>query len=377
MTTEKRPEIYIGLMSGTSLDGIDIAIVDFSDSQPKVLFTDTHPYSPSTKTRIRNITLDKTASIDALCQLNIELGKVFATVVNRSLAKAQLDFSQVKAIGNHGQTIRHCPDAAFPYTLQSGDPNTLTVETGITTIADFRGKDIALGGQGAPLAPAFHQSVFTSPTINRAIINIGGIANLTYLPCDPGEKVIGFDTGPGNTLIDYWIDLHKNLTFDDCGQWAQSGHVIDELLNEILEKETYFKRPSPKSTGTDYFNSDWLTDFGCDSYSPNDVQATLLELTAVSITNCVSQLPNPTPECFICGGGAHNIFLIERIQQLLSKSSIHTTDLLKIDPDYVEAMAFAWLAKQRINGQTGNIPSSTNASRQGILGGIYSGNSQA
>jgi anhydro-N-acetylmuramic acid kinase len=374
MTTERPTEIYIGLMSGTSLDGIDIAIVDFTDSQPMVLFTETCPYDPSTKIRIRNITRDKTASIDALCQLGIELGKVFATVVNRSLAKKQLDFSQVQAIGSHGQTIRHCPDAPFPYTLQSGDPNTLAIETGITTIADFRGKDIALGGQGAPLAPAFHRSVFASPTINRAIINIGGIANLTYLPCDPSENVIGFDTGPGNTFIDYWIGLHNNLTFDDCGQWARSGQVIDELLNEILKGEPYFKLPTPKSTGTDYFNADWLSNFGCDNYSPNDVQATLLELTAVSIANCVSQLPNPLPECFICGGGARNLFLVERIQHLIPKSTIRTTDHLKIDPDYVEAMAFAWLAKQRINGLPGNIPSSTNASRQGILGGIYSAN---
>ena len=366
-------EIYIGLMSGTSLDGIDIAIVDFTNSQPNVLFTETHPYNPLIKARIREVTLNKAASIDSLCQLDIELGKAYAAIVNESLAKARIEHSQIKAIGNHGQTIRHCPNARFPYTLQSGDPNTLAAETGITTIADFRGKDIALGGQGAPLAPAFHQSVFKSADKNRAIINIGGIANLTYLPCDTLQKVTGFDTGPGNTLIDHWVGLHKNLTFDDCGQWARSGQVVDCLLNDMLEKEPYFKLVAPKSTGTDYFSAEWLSSFACHEYSPQDIQATLLELTAVSITDCIARLPNPPAECFICGGGARNLFLIERIQQLLHTSTIHTTDRLNIDPDYVEAIAFAWLAKQRIDSQPGNIPSSTNACRQGVLGGVYSG----
>lgn len=367
-------DIYIGLMSGTSLDGIDVAVVDFADRHPKVLFTETYPYNLSTKARIKKITLDNTASIDTLCQLNIELGGVFASAVNHSLAKARLDKSQITAIGSHGQTIRHRPDATFPYTLQSGDPNTLAVKTGITTIADFRGLDIALGGQGAPLAPAFHQSAFASTTTNRAIINIGGIANLTYLSCDPAEKIIGFDTGPGNTLIDNWIELHKNLSFDDCGQWAKNGHVIDDLLNVMLEKEPYFKLAAPKSTGTDYFNSAWLADFNCNDYRPNDIQATLLELTALSIAKSVLQLPKTPAECFICGGGARNLFLLERIQHWLPKSSIGTTSDLDVDPDYVEAIAFAWLAKQRMEDRTGNIPSCTHASRQGILGGIFSGN---
>jgi anhydro-N-acetylmuramic acid kinase len=368
------PEIYIGLMSGTSLDGIDIAIVDFNCKPPKVLLSETHPYTASIKSWISDITYDKNASIDSLCQLNIELGHAYATVVNESLKSSSLDRAQIRAIGNHGQTIRHCPDATFPYTLQSGDPNTLAVETGITTVADFRGIDIALGGQGAPLVPAFHQTVFSSSTTDRAIINIGGIANITYLPSNPTEKIMGFDTGPGNTLSDYWVGLHKHLPYDDGGQWAKSGHVIDELLAEIVEDELFFKQTAPKSTGTDHFNSTWLSAFDINKHAPKDIQATLIELTALSISDCISALPNSPIECFICGGGARNLHLMARIQKRLPNALIQTTKQLNIDPDYVEAIAFAWLAKQRIDGQPGNIPSSTHASRQGILGGIYSGN---
>ncbi len=374
MVVTRSSEIYIGLMSGTSLDGIDIAIVDFNCKPPKALLSETHPYTAALKSRIRDITFDKTASIDSLCQLNIELGHVYAAVVNESLESANLDHTQIRAIGNHGQTIRHCPNATFPYTLQSGDPNTLAVDTGITIVADFRGIDIALGGQGAPLAPAFHQSVFSSSTTDRAIINIGGIANVTYLPSNPSEKIMGFDTGPGNTLSDYWIGLHKKLAYDDAGQWAKSGRVIDELLAEIGEKEPFFKQAAPKSTGTDYFNSTWLSAFSIKNYPPNDIQATLIELTALSIADSIWKLPTPKIECFICGGGARNLHLIERIQKRLPKLLIQTTEQLDIDPDYVEAIAFAWLAKQRIDSEPGNIPSSTHASRQGILGGIYRGN---
>jgi anhydro-N-acetylmuramic acid kinase len=374
MVVTRPPEFYIGLMSGTSLDGIDIAIVDFSVKPPRILLSDTLPYTASMKSRIRNITLDETASIDSLCQLNIELGHIYATVVNESIKRANLYHTQILAIGNHGQTIRHCPAAVFPYTLQTGDPNTLAIETGITTVADFRGIDIALGGQGAPLAPAFHQSVFSSTNTDRAVINIGGIANVTYLPSKPNKKIIGFDTGPGNTLSDYWIGLHKNLAYDNGGEWARSGCVIDQLLAEIHHKEAFFKQKAPKSTGTDYFNSTWLSAFKINGYAPNDIQATLIELSALTISDSISTLPSTSIECFICGGGAQNALLIERIQKRLPQYLVQTTEQLGIDPNYVEAIAFAWLAKQRINNKPGNIPSATNAIRKGILGGIYSNN---
>jgi anhydro-N-acetylmuramic acid kinase len=374
MAAPRAPEIYIGLMSGTSLDGVDIAIVDFDCKPPKALLSETHPYATPVKLRIRDVTHDKAASIDTLCQLNIELGHIYASVVNESLKKANLDKTQIRAIGNHGQTIRHRPDATFPYTLQLGDPNTLAVETGIATVTDFRGIDIALGGQGAPLAPAFHQSIFSSSTNDRIVINIGGIANITYLPSNRAEKVIGFDTGPGNTLSDYWIGLHKNLAYDDAGQWAKSGRIINELLSEIADKEPFFKKAAPKSTGTDHFNSAWLSSFNINDYSPTDIQATLIELTALSIAESISGLTKHAIECFVCGGGARNLHLIERIQKRLPKSLIQTTKQLNIDPDYVEAIAFAWLAKQRIDNKPGNIPSSTRANRLGILGGLYNGN---
>ena len=365
-------EIYIGLMSGTSLDGVDIAIADFAGALPKLLFSTTYPYHNSIRSRIRDITLNPSASIDSLCQLDIELGKVYAEVVNHSLAKINLAHSQILAIGCHGQTIRHRPDAAFPYTLQSGDPNTVAAETGIATVADFRGKDVALGGEGAPLATAFHQFMFSSATTNRAIINIGGIANITYLPCQPGQTVLGFDTGPGNTLMDCWVQLHKNKAYDNYGQWAKSGLIINQLLDAMME-EPYFKRPPPKSTGTDYFNPDWLAAYRPDDYAPADIQATLLELTALSIADGISQLPAMPSECFVCGGGAHNLYLLARLQKALPESTISTTAQLKVDPDYIEALAFAWLAKQRINNLPGNIPSVTRASAQSVLGGIYSG----
>lgn len=374
MTETDPAEIYIGLMSGTSLDGIDVAIVDFNVKPPKLLFCQTFSYHDTIKLRIKEITLNKTTSIDSLCQLNIELGHAYAMAVNKSLKSSGLDSSQITAIGNHGQTIRHCPDATFPYTLQAGDPNTLAVETNITTVADFRGADIALGGQGAPLVPAFHQTVFSSSTTNRAIINIGGIANATYLPSNPTEKIIGFDTGPGNTLSDYWVNLHKNAAYDEAGQWAKTGKIIDKLLAKMVEKEPFFSRSAPKSTGTDYFNASWLATFNINDYAPNDIQTTLVELTALSIANSISGLPTQQIECYVCGGGVKNLYLLERIQKRLPALLIQTTETLGIDPDYVEAIAFAWLAKQRIDLKPGNIPSSTQANRPAILGGIYSSN---
>ncbi len=275
--------IYIGLMSGTSLDGIDIAIVDFATHPPKLVHCATRPFEKSLRQRIRDITLDNRASIDALCQLDVELGITYAEIVNRSLDAAGLERSQIRAIGNHGQTIRHHPSGDFPYTLQAGDPNTIAARTGISTIGDFRRKDVALGGQGAPLAPAFHNFMFRADNSDRAIINIGGIANITSLPANPNSSVIGFDTGPGNTLLDYWINQHQGLTHDDRGSWAASGSVIDDLLHEMLGREHYFDQLPPKSTGTDYFSPNWLSQYLQGDFSPPDVQATLLELTAISI----------------------------------------------------------------------------------------------
>ena len=214
MQDDSSSEIYIGLMSGTSLDGVDIAIVDFAQQPPNLIHCSSHPYEQSLRQRIREITISGTASLDKLCQLDVELGNTYAQIVNCSLEAAKLDIAAIHAIGNHGQTIRHSPDTDLPYTLQIGDPNIIAAKTGITTVGDFRRKDMALGGQGAPLAPAFHRFVFSSADSDRAIINIGGIANITYLPADPASDVIGFDTGPGNTLSDFWLNRGKGETWD-------------------------------------------------------------------------------------------------------------------------------------------------------------------
>ncbi|MEE8365101.1 MAG: anhydro-N-acetylmuramic acid kinase [Gammaproteobacteria bacterium] len=365
--------IYIGLMSGTSLDGVDIAIVDFASQPPALLHCTTWPYAESLRQRIRNLTQDNSASIDALCQLDVELGITYADIVNRSLDTTGLERSQIRAIGNHGQTIRHHPSGDLPYTLQVGDPNIIAARTGISTVGDFRRRDVALGGQGAPLAPAFHNFMFRSDSCDRAIINIGGIANITCLPANPDSEVVGFDTGPGNTLLDYWINQHQGLAHDDRGSWAASGSIIEDLLNDMLSKERYFEQSPPKTTGTDYFNPNWLNPYLQTEFSPPDVQATLLELTAVSIAKGLAQLTTPPQECYICGGGVHNHFLLERLRQAIPGCPVDSTEALGIDPDYVEAWAFAWLAQQSINHRAGNLPTVTQASASVVLGGIYPG----
>ena len=364
-------EIYIGLMSGTSLDGVDIAIVDFAQHPPSLIHCATRPYEPALKQKIRDITISGSVNLDSFCQLDVELGNTYADVVNHTLEETKIDIKLIRAIGNHGQTIRHSPDSELPYTLQIGDPNIIAAKTGITTVGDFRRKDIALGGQGAPLAPAFHRFLFSSDKQDRAIINIGGIANITYLPADSESPVIGFDSGPGNTLSDFWINRHKGQPYDKRGDWAATGTVISSLLDDILDNEAYFKRKPPKTTGTEYFNSNWLLPQLNGNHTAEDVQATLVELTVLTIAGGFEQLPSIPDECFVCGGGIHNIYLINRLRQALPNCQILSTSELGLDPDYVEAVAFAWLARQSINQQAGNLPSVTKASSAALLGGIY------
>jgi len=364
-------EIYIGLMSGTSLDGVDIAIVDFSEYPPRLLHCSTTAYDETMRQRLHNLCQSETTTLDILYSLDAELGELYAESVKRALKLASFDPNDIIAIGCHGQTIRHSPDSARPYTAQIGDPNRIAALTGITTVADFRRKDIALGGQAAPLAPAFHRFLFRADDENRALINIGGIANVTYLPGDPAEPILGFDTGPGNTLLNYWIEQHRKSPFDNAGAWARSGQVIDELLKSMIAGEDYFCLEAPKSTGTEYFNSEWLTGFLADNFAPNDVQATLVELTVTTIANALSGLPVLPAKCFVCGGGAHNQYLLERLALSLPHCGVATTHALGLDPDFVEAVAFAWLARERINLRSGNIPEVTRARRATILGGVY------
>jgi len=358
-------------MSGTSLDGVDVVVADFAEFPPRLLYCDMVPYHASLQKRLRQLCRSQTTSLDELYSLDAELGEVYAQVVNTALQQASIARQQVIAIGCHGQTIRHSPDSEIPYTAQIGDPNRVATQSGIDTVADFRRKDIALGGQAAPLAPAFHRFLFRASDEDRAVINIGGIANITYLPADFDLPILGFDTGPGNTLLDFWIQRHCNKAYDDGGDWARKGTIDIEILKQMVASEAYFHQPAPKSTGTEYFNPDWLAAFVDDSVDPCSIQATLVELTAVTIASAIRTLPALPGSCYLCGGGAHNQFLIERLALALSECRVKTTAELGMDPDFVEASAFAWLARERVNLRAANVPEVTRARQTALLGGIY------
>ena len=376
MTRAPSVERYVGLMSGTSLDGVDAALVEFS-SATSFTVTDTlfTPYSAKQQSDLFALFTPGNHEIDAMGQLCRSLGAFSATAVNNLVQKAGLQPEDICAIGSHGQTIRHRPELTLPFSLQIGDPNTIAHNTGITTIADFRRRDIAAGGQGAPLAPAFHHAIFHNRSENRVIINIGGIANITWVPSDKNLLCTGFDTGPGNGLLDLWCKKHTGRSFDNQGEWAKSGTVIENLLQELLAFQ-YFDSPPPKSTGKEQFNEEWLNRY-LEPYrtnKPEDIQATLLELTVTSLIKAISTYCNKVSNLYVCGGGALNTYLMER---LTDASGIPTssTQNLGVDPEWVEAIAFAWLARQTKHNLTGNLPSVTGAKQPVILGGVYPGKS--
>lgn len=359
---------YIGLMSGTSVDGIDAALVSIDDhNKISLLATHQHAIPDELRRAIQALMQPGDNELDREGMLDMQLGELFAEAATALLQKSSMQVAQVRAIGSHGQTVRHRPHAEHPFTRQIGNPSVIAERTGITTVADFRTRDIAAGGQGAPLVPAFHNAMFSTPGTARAIVNIGGIANLTWLPALASENVTGFDTGPGNTLLDYWAQQHLKQPFDRHGAWAAQGMVLDDLLKQLLN-EPYFQLPAPKSTGRELFNAMWLNTKLTGKEPAADVQATLSELTARSIA---SSLPTQNGEVFLCGGGAHNHDLIQRLQRQLPAMKIATTAGLGIDPDWVEAMAFAWLAHQTLAGKSGNLPTVTGARHPVVLGGIY------
>ncbi len=364
-------EIFVGLMSGTSLDGVDVAIVEFGEKAPCLIHFATAAYDDDLRDRLHRLIASAATALDDLYTLDAELGELYAACVNESLAQASLDPGQIAAIGCHGQTLRHGPDERRRYTAQIGDPNRIAAHTGIATVADFRRMDMAFGGQGAPLASACHAALFRAVGDDRVVLNVGGIANLTWLPCDPGSPVLGFDTGPGNTLLDQWAQRHLGERYDADGAWARSGRVLDALLGQIMSQEPYFSAPAPKSTGTEYFDLGWLERFVDGDSAAADVQATLVELTAQSIAAAVATLPARPAACFVCGGGAHNGWLRERIAHAMDGVRVATTDELGVEPDAVEAVAFAWLARERLAGRPGNLPSVTRARRPAVLGGLY------
>lgn len=362
-------DLYIGLMSGTSLDGIDAVVVDFSSSV-KLRAHYHQAYTKSFKEDLQRLFYADHDEINRLGRLDIELGKRFAEAVFALLKKAKLAPDQIKAIGSVGQTIRHNPEVKTPFTIQIGDPNTLAALTAIPVVADFRRRDMAVGGQGAPLVPIFHQAIFYSSKVNRIILNLGGIANITALGVI-ADAVKGFDTGPGNALIDAWSDACLNKPYDEGGRWAIQGEVDNSLLNEWM-KDRYFHRLPPKSTGKDYFNLDWIKRKLKKKSRRVDVQRTLTELTAQSVVHAIQNFTSiSSGEIIVCGGGARNKFLLQRLQAQSEKFKVYSSKKLGWAPESIEATAMAWLAKQRLEKKIGNLPSVTGARKAAILGGLY------
>jgi|TARA_B110000503_G_scaffold126766_1_gene195717 anhydro-N-acetylmuramic acid kinase len=373
-------QLYIGLMSGTSADSIDAVLVDLGSHKPEVLLTYSLELEDNIKEQINSLNISGADEIHRMSQLDRSLGLLFAQAVNElvCLSKSLKGIKDILAVGSHGQTIRHYPPGEIPnndlgYSLQIGDPNTIAELTGITTVADFRRRDIALGGQGAPLVPRFHLEFFEKIGSVRAIINIGGISNVTLLPGDGiVSSVLGYDTGPGNGLMDKWIKTHLGDNYDESGAWASEGNVAEALLSSLMSAP-YVIEPAPKSTGPELFNLYWLQKHlsKLPSYNPRDVQATLLEFTAQTIAQALHSHGFKIDEVYICGGGAHNTSLVKRLEGLLYPAPVASTSTLGIAPSWVEAVAFAWLAKQTIEGMPGNIPTVTGAKKASVLGAIY------
>ncbi len=363
--------LYVGLISGTSMDGVDAVLAAIDDHRCVIRDAATTPYPVELADRLRRALGPGPQSVIELGRLDVALGRFFADCALALLKKAGCATSDVAAIGHHGQTLHHAPDGDEPFSWQIADPNIVAARTGITTVADFRRLDVACGGQGAPLVPAFHQWWLRSDTRTRVVVNIGGISNITALY--PGVPAIGFDTGPGNTLLDAWNARHNSQRFDVDGAWARTGSAHEGLLGLLL-RDPYFSRPWPKSTGPEYFNLSWLQrslDALPATPEPQHVQATLAELTAASIAAAIAAAASDCHGVVVCGGGAHNSDLMTRLDRRLAPATVESSDAHGVAPDWVEGAAFAWLARQRLLGHPGNLPSVTGARRAAVLGGVY------
>lgn len=354
------------------MDAIDGALVDFSNNQPALVQYRQTPIDQAIRDEL--IAIDKNTGIGQIARLDVILGKLFASAAQDLIRSCGVETNQIAAIGCHGQTILHRPEPPEPTTLQIGDPNIICQLTGIPTVADFRRMDLAAGGQGAPLAPLFHQAMFSHPTEARVVLNIGGMGNITILPAtESGLPATGFDTGPGNVLLDGWVKQHTGQAIDTGGSWAASGELHKKLLAHLLDDQ-YFRLPPPKSTGRDYFNPGWLKtklDTFNQFVDPRDVQATLTELTAVSIAASIENSAPETQTVIVCGGGVHNGFLLRTLARTVPGRRVCGSGDFGIDPDAVEAMTFALLAHNRVEGRPGNIPTVTGAASPAILGAIY------
>lgn len=364
---------FVGLISGTSMDAVDAVVAELPEhDSPALLATLSHPIPEPLHARLRRLA-DPTADtgVDELGLVDALTGDLLAQAALAVIARAGLEPTAIAAIGSHGQTVRHRPDADPPFTIQIGNAQRIAQRTGITTVADFRQRDMAAGGQGAPLVPAFHRAVFSSPNEARVVVNIGGIANITCLPAGGRGPVTGCDTGPGNTLMDLWIHRQRRAPFDAEGSWARQGEVCAPLLERLMA-DPYLRSPAPKSTGPEYFSGDWLANALAaldDSVPAVDVQRTLLEFTARHIADAVAG-SGEARRVLVCGGGAHNRFLMERLAAHMPGRQVSDTATFGVDPDWVEAMAFAWLARETLAGRPGNVPEVTGAAGAVVLGVI-------
>ncbi|MBB1473112.1 MULTISPECIES: anhydro-N-acetylmuramic acid kinase [unclassified Luteimonas] len=367
------PRCHLGLISGTSADGIDAALVDFADdtaaAPPRLRFARTYAWEPALRARLVALgQQDALLSLDAIGELDTAIGQAFATAALQALADAGIDHAEVAAIGSHGQTLRHRPHGALPFTLQLGCAATIAERTGITTVADFRRRDVAAGGHGAPLVPALHAALLHSADESRAVLNLGGIANLTLLPASGAVR--GFDTGPANGLMDAWCLRHRSEAYDRDGAFAASGRVDDALLARLLA-EPWFALAPPKSTGRDQFHLGWVEARLATGTAPADVQATLLALTARTVADALRSQQPGTARVIACGGGVHNAALMAALAAALPDMRVETTAAYGLDPDAIEAMAFAWLARETLAGRPGNLASVTGAAGPRILGAIH------
>ena len=365
-------EFYIGVMSGTSLDGIDIAYCEIEDDSFKLLACAAYPFDKELKGDILDV-INTQTTLKNIGEIDSRLGKMYADALEMFIKEKSIEASKVRAIGLHGQTLWHEPESQNPFSMQLGNANIITARLGITVVSDFRQKDIALGGQGAPFTPAFHQYLFSKLGANVAVLNIGGMANITLL----GNRLSGYDTGCGNVLMDYWVSHYNGSSYDKDGEWAKSGTPNQELLREFL-KEPYFSKSAPKSTGRELFGQKWLkahlNNFAKknqnNSYlKARDIQATLLELTAISIANEIKK--SATTLLIGCGGGINNSYLMKRLQEELKGVKIVPSDEYGVSSEFMEAMAFAWLSHERIHKKCVKISSVSGALRDSILGAIY------
>jgi anhydro-N-acetylmuramic acid kinase len=357
-------ELYIGVMSGTSMDGIDIALCAIDDTKCSLLASAEYPFDDELETEILSV-INGSTTLEQIGTIDNKLGNMFADAINKFIKKESIDATTIKAIGLHGQTLWHAPDADNPFSMQLGCPNVVSAKTGIQVVADFRRMDIANGGQGAPFAPAFHQEVFKHLDKKAAVLNIGGMANITIL----GEELKGWDTGCGNVLMDYWSFNDTDAGYDRDAMFALRGEVKEELLKSFL-KDDYFDKLPPKSTGREYFNPTWLANHLplFDTIKAEDIQRTLLELTAKSIA--IDANSTGAELLIVCGGGAKNPLLMQRLNELC-KADVKVSDEFGVSSDYMEAMAFAWLAYKRVHREVVELSIVTGATKDSILGGIY------